>query len=191
MTTALILLNSTTTNTWFLIFFPTIVLLCSLPLWFVKNLHNKFFHLLSSIAVFGFAIFLLIISSSSRDSINSPGIIGGIFIAIVIIIANAFPYILYKRKLNNNRCPNCHNLGLKILNKQIDTVTNSNTTVYSVKGGKYDGKKYEKVVDHIHKYTTYTNYCPSCNSVIMWTEESEDTMTSDERPEEVKEYPER
>lgn len=182
---SLILLSSTTNNTWTLLFMPTIIMVCTLPLWFIKQLHNSFLSLLATIGYIGFII-LLFIACATDKGVQSPGIIGGIFLAIPLLLLNAYPYILYRRWLNNNRCPNCHNLGLKRLNKSIDTITNSQTTIYSVSGGKYNGKEYQRNVDHIYKYTHYTNYCHNCNSVIFWTEEDQDTLKSDNRPDEVR-----
>ncbi len=169
-----------------LLLLPTIIMLFSLPFWQMKKLHNKFFKILVGLAYFGLPAIIFFSCASQRDDTSSPGIIGGLFIGIVILALNGFQYRFYLRKLNNNRCPHCHSLGLKVMNKDVDTYTNTHTTIYSVKGGRYNGKQYSRVVENIRKFTTYSNYCGACNSVIVWTEESEDTLTSDSRPKSIR-----
>lgn len=170
----------------FLLLIPSIIMLLSLLLWWNKKVSNKVILIIVRVGYYGLALLILINCILTRDDVQSPGIMGGLFIAALILLVNAYQFKIYKRKLNNNRCPYCNSLGLKIMNKDVDIYTNTSTTVYSVKGGRYNGKQYQKVVEDIHKFTTYTNYCEKCNSVIIWTEESEDQLTSDNRPKSLK-----
>lgn len=181
----MILLSSAWSNLWTLLFFPTILMVCTLPLWFIKKLHNSLIKGIVNFVLFGMIVGVFIISATDK-SINSPGIMGGLCLSLGLMVLNGWPYILYTRYLNNCRCPNCHNVGLKRISKDVDTYTNTSTTIYKVHGGQYDGKEYQRNVNNIYKYTTYTNYCPACNSVIVWTEESEDKLVGDNRPEEVR-----
>lgn len=161
-------------------------MLLSLLLWPFKKVHNALIEGIITLGYAGFIVLIFCTCVSQRDEVSSPGIFGGLIISIIILLANGYQYILYLRKLNNNRCPHCHNVGLVRLNKDIETHTSGSTTTYKVKSGKYSGRTFMSSFTKIKEYITYTNYCKACNSIIVWTEENEDTLRGDNRPADLK-----
>lgn len=175
---------STTT----VIFLPTIIMVLSLLLWPVKKVHNSLIQGIIAFSCIGYILGIFLICVSTREEISSPGIFGGLIIALIITAANSYQYILYTRKLNNNRCPHCHNIGLERINKEIDTHTSGSRTIYEVKGGKYGGRTYQTSYTKIIDYITYTNRCKACDAIIVWTEKKENELRGDNRPDELKKY---
>lgn len=165
------------------VFFPTILMLASLPFWYIKKIHNVVFNVYSFLSLFGLAAFVFIASVTS-DDIQSPGWLGGIVIVIILLVCNFFQYGLYVKYLSTKRCPECHSMGMKTLDKDVDTRIKTYITTYKAEGGRHDGRTYDKIEEQIRKKINYTLYCPECGNICNWEEEQEDTLTSDERPKE-------
>lgn len=177
------LLMSTSENSWLMVFIPTIIMVASLPFWFWRKLPNWVFKVILNLGMFGYIALIFFLCSSSRDDISSPGIMGGIFIAVIVLVANAFQYLFYNRTLNNNRCPQCHRLNLKVVNKYIEKYITTHTTIYR---NNETGKKYNKESWNTDIYTTYTLYCPDCDCLFQWTDEGVEYGSRDERPPELR-----
>ncbi len=178
MINELIFLKSEVNSVWTSLFLPTLIMLGSIPFWFVRPLHNLLFRAVAYLAVIGLPLLILITSCCSDDP-RSPGILGGIFLFITMIALNAAQMFLYIRILRNRRCPNCHSLRMKTIKKNTEEYTTVNTTVYK---GNNSNKRYYRDVRDTTTFTTYTNYCPACDSLISWTEESNDSGVHDTRP---------
>ncbi len=175
-------LLSTAGNTWLLLLVPTIIMLASLPLWFVRKVSNTILSLISWVAVFGYMAFIFF-GCVSNDAVNSPGIMGGIFICLGILLLNAFQFLTYRRMLNHHRCSQCSSLRLKIVGKNVEGYKNTSTTHYINNQTK---EKYHKSHTHIHTKTTFLAYCPDCNSLLEWVEEDDDHLHGDTRPEHLR-----
>lgn len=182
---SLILLKVSATQNLIGIFFPTILMLASIPFWFIKKIPNLVFTIYSFCALFGL-IFLIFIASVNSNDIQSPGLAGAIVIAIILMVCNGFQFFAYERFLNTKRCPQCHSIGMKTLKKDIDTEIKRHYTTYKAKGGRYDGKRYDKIGEAIRQRIKYKLYCPSCGNICNWEEEKEDYLVHDERPKDLR-----
>lgn len=169
---------------WLFVFIPTAIMLASIPFWKMQNLHNVALKGIAYLSIYGFAALILYssVKSSSYDP-QSPGWIGGIFIAIVIVMANIWQLKFYERKLNNKRCTHCHGLNLQTVDKEIKEYISTHTTGYI---NRRTGKRYVKEDTNTKTHITYTNYCPDCNNVFVWTEEKEEDLRHDTRPKDLR-----
>ena len=179
--TLLVLLKISASHNLMGMFFPTILMLASLPFWFIKKIPNVVFCIFSTLALFGLAA-LVFIASVTSDDVQSPGWLGGTFIVILLLVCNSFQYLMYIRYLNTKRCPKCHALGMQTLSKDIDTKISTYITTYKAEGGRHDGRTYDKIDELIRKHITYTLYCPKCGNICNWADETEDHLKRDERP---------
>lgn len=173
---------STADNTWLLLLMPTIVMLATVPLWFIKAVPNFVISLITYLGYFGYILFIFI-ACMLDDGVSSPGFFGGLLISIVVLLMNAFQFLFMRRTLNNNRCDECGSLRLRVIGKNIDGVETTNTKYYINSVTK---EQYEKTHRHIIKKTTYFTYCPDCDSLFEWTEEDEDDLRGDTRPEHLR-----
>ena len=135
---------------------PTIaVFVLTLPLWLWKKVHNE------SIFWIGLIIlivpYILVYNLADEESKWVTWVIVGL-----TAIPNLIGFSFFKKRLNLNRCPECHTIGQHLEDHDRETLTTTKTTWWS------DGSK-TKDVSHDHTNYYYMK-CKFCGHQWEWND---------------------
>lgn len=132
---------------------PTFAMFLTLPLWFWRKIHNNAIFFIANILFI--APFVGIYMGFEKKWL-------AILLIIIVAIPNLFGYMFFTKRLNLNRCPECHSLGMRVVDHDRETITTTKTTTWS------DGSKTR---DYSHDTTNYYSLeCGECGHVREWND---------------------
>lgn len=136
---------------------PSFAMWLTLPLWYWRKVHNN---MISFLAVVLFiAPFVGIWFGMEKHWL-------AILLMAIIIIPNLFGFKFFMKRLNLNRCPECHAMGVSIVDHDRETIRTTTTTTWS------DGSKTRKHSDDVTNY--YTLQCDECGYARYWNDGGKD-----------------
>ena len=98
--------------------------------------------------------------------------------SIILLLANSWQVLTYRKKLRNNRCPLCRKLSLQMTQRSKEEYWNTRTKLY-----RYEGLsgRYMQRSSTITTFTTYDLWCPQCKEAFSWTDKSVEHLDSGEK----------
>lgn len=158
-----------------IIFFPTILLLLTIPLWYCKKVSNEALEIIAYCCMFLPMLFLFLTLKGPTDE---PEYGGAVLLSLLMLLANSWQVIIYRKKLRNNRCPLCRKLSLKMTKQTKEEYTNTRTKTYRYEG--INGRFMQRS-SAITTFTTYDLWCPQCKEAFSWTDKKVEHLDSGEK----------
>lgn len=158
-----------------IIFFPTILLLLTIPLWYCKKVSNEALEIIAYCCMFLPMLFLFL---TLKGPTGESEYGGAVLLSLLMLLANSWQVIIYRKKLRNNRCPLCRKLSLKMMSRSKDEYSNTRTKIY-----RYEGQngRFMQRSSIITTFTTYDLWCPQCKEAFSWTDKKVDHLDSGEK----------
>ena len=158
-----------------IIFFPTILLLLTIPLWYCKKVSNEALEIIAYCCMFLPMLFLFLTLKGPTDEPDSGG---AVLLSLLMLLANSWQVIIYRKKLRNNRCPLCRKLSLKMTKQTKEEYTNTRTKTY-----RYEGQngRFMQRCSTITIFTTYDLWCPQCKEAFRKKKKKVDHLDSGEK----------
>lgn len=134
-------------------FIPSFAMFLTLPLWFWKKVHNNVIYILAG-ALWLLPFFLIYMNFEKKWL--------AILLIAILFFPNAFGFQFFAKRLNLNRCKECHSMGVEIVDQDRETLTTTTTTLWS------DGSK-TKDVSRRHT-NFYSLRCRCCGHTRDWND---------------------
>lgn len=77
---------------------------------------------------------ILVLFLTLKGPTGEPEYGGAVLLSLLMLLANSWQVVIYRKKLRNNRCHLCNKLSLKMTNRSKDEYSNTRTKIYRYEG---------------------------------------------------------